>query len=137
MKYKNRNNVRVCSLNTEKSTVWALRVFHEWKGKGDVCLDDLLDNPDVLLNSWILRFIGKLHINKKVEPYPSETIHQILAVYWTVIQVLSSSLINLRLLLNPFMEHATQYTGTSILKALALRHLLSHLRRRTFCGNLR
>ena len=31
------------------------------------------------MNSWILRFIGKVRINKKVEPYPSETIHQILA----------------------------------------------------------
>lgn len=62
-------------LNTEKNTNWALRVFQEWKsarnksvaleGNGDICPDDLLDNPHVvLLNFWIPRFIAEV-CNKK------------------------------------------------------------------------
>ena len=49
------------------------------EGKSDVYPDDLLDNPNVvLLNFWILRFIGEVR-NNKGEPFPPKTIHQILA----------------------------------------------------------
>ena len=134
-------------MNTEKSTVWALRVFHEWKsaqnksvaveGKGD---DDLLDNPNVvLLNFWIPQFIAEVR-NKKGEPYPPKTIHQILAgMQHRMLDSNPSALKFLEASFKPIDGICDTVYRDLHFKGIGteVRHAsLSHMRR-TFCGNLR
>lgn len=53
--------------NAAKSTVWAMRVFHEWcfarnkKTTSETCPKDLLNSPDITnLNFWIPRFVAEV-----------------------------------------------------------------------------
>ena len=67
---------------------WAMSCFQEWKSARNrksteedkrQCPEDLLENPNINeLNYWIPRLVVKVW-NKKGEPYPPRTIHQILA----------------------------------------------------------
>ena len=71
-----------------KNTTWAMNCFQEWMyardkrlpaGEEQGCPKDLLEHPDVeKLNYWLSRFVAEVR-NKKGEPYPPRTIHQILA----------------------------------------------------------
>ena len=74
--------------NMQKNTDWAMRCFKEWvstrnkglpKGYNQHCPLNLLDNPDVeKVNYWISLFVAEVR-NKKGEPYPPRSIHQLLA----------------------------------------------------------
>ena len=71
--------------NTRKNTMWAWRVFAEWRAErnknpeNDPCPMDLFENPDIpRLNNWLARFIAEVR-RQDGNPYPPKTIHQILA----------------------------------------------------------
>ena len=80
---------RICSgfvpQNTLKNTSWAMNVYMEWREQrnssdpSNQCLDNLLECPTIEgLNFWLSHFVCEIK-NKKGEPYPPRTIHQILA----------------------------------------------------------
>ena len=75
------------SPNTHKNTDWAVRCFREWmsarnktvpEGDKHYCPQNLLDEPEVeKVNYWMSRFVAEVQ-NKKWEPYPPRSIHQLL-----------------------------------------------------------
>ena len=71
--------------NTEKNTVWAVRVFSEWRAArnddcaSDPCPDCLLESREVdQLNRWLPRFINEVR-KQDGEPYLPRTVHQLLS----------------------------------------------------------
>ena len=72
--------------NTKKNTDWALSCFREWRcarksAEGDQqrCPEDILEKPEVSqVNFSISRFVAEVR-NKRGEPYPPKSIHQLLA----------------------------------------------------------
>ena len=80
--------------NSKKNTKWALKVLRNWKTTTNVCCgkegkpvcpNDLLESPDVKeVNFRLSRFVAEV-CNRKGEPYPPRSIHQILARIHTYI----------------------------------------------------
>ena len=71
-------------LNTGKATMWAIKVFDQWResrnaASEEQCPDNLLVKPNVQqLNYWLSRFVVE-GCREDGKPYPSSSISNILA----------------------------------------------------------
>ena len=77
--------------NTKKNNGWAVRVFNEWRAQRnqsiqeEKCPSDLLEKPNVSkLNYWLARFVAEVR-RQDGNPYPPQTIHQLLAALQRVV----------------------------------------------------